>query len=165
MGEGTNKWTQAGAPQASSCHDHTQKAGTHTAGLVSGYKANLPLQMSEVKGLGVWGGGVSCSHRPWGTGGVLLSKLSADPGKVTGASSPMVSGQLACGPSRGHSRCPIKLGAEDNSSLVFGLLDFSKQPQQGASTALQQGTNLLPPLLSFQIFAMFFAFCLYYNFD
>lgn len=81
MGEGTNKWTQAGPPQASSCHDHTQKAGTHTAGLVSGYKANLPLQMSEVKGLGVWGGGVSCSHRPWGTGGVLLSKLSADPGE------------------------------------------------------------------------------------
>uniref|UniRef100_A0A8B9RUA6 Tetraspanin n=1 Tax=Accipiter nisus TaxID=211598 RepID=A0A8B9RUA6_9AVES len=65
----------------------------------------------------------------------------------------------------GHSRCLIKLEAEDSSSLVFGLLDFSKQPQQGASTALQQGTNLLPPLLSFQIFAMFFAFCLYYNFD
>lgn len=71
MGEGTNKWTQAGAPQASSCHDHTQKAGTHTAGLVSGYKANLPLQMSEVKGLGVWGGR-----------GILLPQALGDRGGI-----------------------------------------------------------------------------------
>ena len=55
VGEVTKKWAQAGPSQASSCHNHTQKAGTHTVGLVSGYKANLPLQMSKVKGLGVWG--------------------------------------------------------------------------------------------------------------
>lgn len=89
MGEGTNKWAQAGPPQASSCHDHTQKAGTHTAGLVSGYKANLSLQISEVKGLGVGGYFAPTGPGEWG-GGVLLSKLSADPRKLTGASSPMV---------------------------------------------------------------------------
>lgn len=39
-------------------------------------------------------------------------------------------------------------------------------PSASSSTKvlLWQGVNLLP-LLLFQTFAMFFAFCLYYNFD